>query len=87
MTAEAHCAQEVIRMASDGGSSQQYGANVVLIEETDSISNVMEFADDIGARFHDGEDMCYVVQFPGGPAELYTERALRSSMRRYPTLR
>lgn len=33
------------------------------------------------ATYDDGEDICFIVQFPGRPQELYTEEALRRSFK------
>ncbi len=65
--------------------SSQYDTSCIVVEEGDhldySIDDVIHAAVDGGATYNDGEDECLVVQLPGRPVELYTERALRGSLR------
>lgn len=65
--------------------SSQFRRACVVVDEGDRVEDVIELANDIGARYYDGEDNCYVVEFtdttrPAGP-ELYTGRALRRSFK------
>jgi len=69
--------------------SSQYRKPCVRLGGNETAEEVVEFANEIGARYHDGEDLCFVVDFNDegrqvGP-ETYTERTLRSSLRRKPT--
>ncbi len=66
----------------NGGNSAQYETPFVHIEEDDRAFAVIDFAWVIGATCNDGEDDCFVVEFYNRPGivEVYTERALRSSI-------
>lgn len=62
--------------------AEQYGRPCLVIEGTEPFEEVIMGAYDAEATFNDGEDECLIVQFPGRPQELYTEEALRRSLRR-----
>lgn len=64
----------------DVGYAPQYGTPCITVEPGDSAEGVIAEAEDQGAVFNDGEDLCFVVQLPDRPQELYTERALRASL-------
>ena len=71
------------------GFSAQYMAGVVIIEEKHlplKEDYVIEMAHTYEAlkfdrEAKDNDHMLYVVRFPDGPDELYTENALRRSVR------
>ena len=60
--------------------AEQYSKCCVVIDGTESADDVIAKCFDDEATFFDGEDSCFVVQFPGRPQELYTENALRGSL-------
>lgn len=64
--------------------AEQYGVPCVVLEGGESADEVVAFARESEAQYYeDGpDDEALVVQFPGRPQELYTERALRSSLDR-----
>ncbi len=66
-------------------SSDQYGTACLIIEaddyEENTIHDIIEIAIERDATYYDGEDECFVIQFPGRPIEIYTERALTGSYR------
>ena len=61
----------------------QYNTPCVLLEPLQyDADQIIDYAKRIGAVFlEDPESICYVIQFPGRPQELYTEEALRRSLR------
>lgn len=64
--------------------SPQYKVPCVLIAGADphTAGEIIEFARLIGAVYEDEPDsLCYVVQFPGRPQELYTDAAIRRSQK------
>lgn len=64
------------------GYSRQYGTSCVVIESLPADADeVIEYAHDIGAVCEESDGVAYVIQFPGRPIELYTERALRAGVR------
>jgi hypothetical protein len=72
------------------GGSSQFNSGVVILEETDLPMDPDSFiaaAVAAGATTPDNDpdardgDVLYVVQFPGRPIEVYTENALRGSLR------
>ncbi len=62
--------------------SAQYGTPAVrmLVGSVDDPGEVIKYADAIGAWFACSEGKCVVVQLLDRPIELYTVRALRSSL-------
>ena len=64
------------------GCARQYGCKpYVIIESEDHADEVIEYAMEIGAEHPEGNDPCFIVQFPDrGFPELYSERALRSGI-------
>lgn len=65
--------------------AEQYGTSCVVIEDGDTADDVIKYADEIGARYYDGEDNMVVVDIGRGVgAEVYTESALRRSMHPQP---
>ncbi len=65
------------------GYAKQYQTSCVVIEEGDTPDAVIEYADEIEAKTYEGEHDVLVIQFPGRPGpECYSERALRSSMKK-----
>ena len=60
--------------------AEQYGKCCIRLEGGETFEEVTEFAHESDATYDDGEDECYVIQFPGRPQELYTEQALRGSL-------
>lgn len=64
------------------GFSRQYGTACVILERLPADADeVVEYAREIEAIYEEPDGDAFVVQFPGGPIELYTERALRASLR------
>jgi hypothetical protein len=72
------------------GGSSQFNSGVVILEETDlpmDFKRFMAAAEKAGATIPDNDpdardgDVLYVVQFPERPVEVYTENALRESLR------
>jgi len=65
--------------------SSQYRTSCIVVEEADlgdyTIDEIIEEAIEKEATYHDGEDVCLVVQLPGRPIELYTKRAFRMSFK------
>lgn len=63
--------------------SFQYTRPCVVLDETDDDSDrVIDFARGVGAAFEDEPDSeAFVVQFPRRPPELYSESALRRSLK------
>ena len=65
--------------------SSQYHTPCIVIERDDlgdfTIDEVIEEAVSMEATYDDGEDECFVVQFPGRPIELYTERTFRIGLK------
>ena len=70
-------------MAMSVQFAEQYGKCCIRLEGGETFEEVTDFANESDARYDDGEDVCYVIQFPGRPQELYTERALRGSLVRH----
>lgn len=67
------------------GCARQYGNGpCVIIEPGDKADDVVEYCMEIGAEYPEGDDVCFVVQFPDRFPELYSERALRSSINKMP---
>lgn len=62
--------------------AEQYGTGCIRIDGNESPEDVIEFAYEADAHYHDGEDECFVIQFPGRPMELYTREALTKSLNR-----
>lgn len=60
--------------------AEQYARPCIVLEGNETPDEVIERAWYAEALFDDGEDECYVIQFPGRPPELYTEDALRRSL-------
>lgn len=65
--------------------AEQYGKCCVVIEGTESFDDVAEKCTLDEATHDDGEDICFVVRFPGRPQELYTAQGLRRSLPDYST--
>lgn len=64
------------------GHSEQFGTSSVVLEDIpQDPDQVIQYAEENEATYFDGEDNCFVVQFPGRPVELYTESALRRSLK------
>jgi hypothetical protein len=64
------------------GFSSQYHTGVVILSKDDtSFIKIKKAAHDYEALYNDGKDQCFVIQFPDRPIELYTETALRRSLR------
>jgi hypothetical protein len=61
--------------------AEQYSKPCIRLEGGETFDEVSEFAYECEATYFDGEDECFVIQFPGRPQELYTEEALRGSLR------
>lgn len=72
--------------------AEQYGTRCITIERESLISmqlepnlateELMTLADHNGATYDDEPgSTCYVIQFPDRPQELYTESALRRSLK------
>lgn len=59
----------------------QYDTSCVVIEDGDTPEEVIEYAEYIGAKTFEGDSEVLVIRFPDRPAECYTERALRDSMK------
>lgn len=67
------------------GHSEQFGVPCVIIETGDTADDVINRANEIGARYDDGEDNMVVADFNCGVgSECYTERALRHSLNPHP---
>ena len=60
--------------------SEQYNKPCIRLEGGESYDEVAEFAYECEATYDDGEDECFVIEFPGRPQELYTADALRRSL-------
>lgn len=62
------------------GYAKQYEKACIILEPGDEIEDVIEYAELNDAIFWEGpgEKAC-VVQFPGRPKELYSEKALSGS--------
>lgn len=58
----------------------QYNTQCVRLEGGEVFEEVVMMAYDCGATYDDGEDECFVIEFPGRPQELYSEEALRRSL-------
>jgi len=70
-----------LRYPEDVTDSMQYGTPAVVVPEKatkENVDEIIDFARFEGAICNDGQDDCIVVQLPGRPIELYTERALRT---------
>lgn len=67
-------------MAMSCQFAEQYQKPCIRLEGGECFEEVVMFALDCDATYNDGEDDCYVIQFPGRPQELYTEQALRRSL-------
>ena len=65
-----------------GYANQYQKPCIILHNRTEVMEDVIELAELEDAIFWDGpdEDVCYVVQFPGRPMELYTKNALIGSL-------
>jgi hypothetical protein len=62
------------------GFAEQYGKPCVILELGDAVTDVIEYAEENGAKFCEGpNEWAYVVQFRGRPKELYSESGLRRS--------
>src|ERR1700743_2694315 len=61
--------------------AEQYGRVCLVIDGTEDADEVIERAHADEATYNDGEDVCLVIRFPDRPQELYTEDALRRSLR------
>ena len=63
--------------------AEQYQTACITLEGNEAPDDVIEKALDAGATFQEepGED-CYILQFPGRPKELYTESAIRRSLKK-----
>jgi len=59
--------------------AQQYGVPCVAVEGHEDAEDVISFCNESEAKYFDGEESVFVLRFPDGPRELYTERALRLS--------
>jgi hypothetical protein len=60
--------------------SQQYQTKAVkLLTNTPDAQAAIRFSHEIGARYRTVDGDHIVVEFPGRPIELYTDRAFRSS--------
>lgn len=65
------------------GFAQQYEKPCLILNEEDmnrSPRELIQTALNMGAIYEDADGVHFVVQFPGRPQELYTERAFRSSL-------
>lgn len=60
--------------------AEQYGTGYIRIDGNEELEEVVEFAYEAAAYYHDGEDECLVIQFPGRTPELYTREALARSL-------
>lgn len=62
--------------------AEQYSVPCVHLDGTEDIDadGIVNACRNAEATYDDGEDVCFVVAFPGRPQELYTEEALRGSM-------
>lgn len=58
---------------------EQYSVPGLVLDGTEDAFTVIERCLRDECTYDDGEDVCYVVQFPGRPMELYTEDALKGS--------
>lgn len=66
----------------------QYRKPCVVIPDGDTLpplEDFIAFANEIGARYEEVPgSVCYVVQFPGRPQELYTESAIQRTWEKAP---
>lgn len=62
--------------------SEQYGAPCLVIEGTEDADEVIARARRDECVYFDDEEDCLVIEFPDRFPELYTETALRGSLRK-----
>jgi len=62
--------------------SSQFNCACLVLDGTERAEDVLGEARACGATYFDGEDDCYVLQFPNRPKELYTENAVLRSLHR-----
>ena len=60
---------------------EQFSTVCLSLDGTETAQQIIDRAHRDEAVYFDGEDYCLVLQFPGRPQELYTETAVRRSMR------
>lgn len=64
--------------------SEQFSVPCVVLNEEDektlTSDGLINACRNAEALYDDGEDICFVVEFPGRYRELYTESALRRSL-------
>lgn len=60
--------------------AEQYNVPCLVLDGSETPDDAVERAARDECMYFDGEDRCYVVRFPDGPQELYTEAALRRSL-------
>lgn len=65
--------------------AEQYSVPCIVLEGTEDPDEVIAFAQESEAVFYpEGpDDPHFVLQFPKRPQELYTERGLRGSLRKF----
>lgn len=63
--------------------AEQYSRVCAHLDGTEQLTadELIALCHDNEACYDDGEDLCLVIQFPGRPQELYTENALRGSLK------
>lgn len=61
--------------------AEQYGTPCIEVGPQDTFEGVESAARASAATYHDGEDECLVLRFPGRPPELYTVEAAKRSIR------
>jgi hypothetical protein len=66
------------------GYAEQYNTPCLIINNlADWTANyLIDWAEEIGAIYEDEPgSICYVIQFPGRPQELYTENAIKRTFK------
>jgi hypothetical protein len=66
------------------GYAEQYEKACIIVDENDSVEDIIEYAEFNDALYYEGpdpvDDKCFVVQLAGRPKELYTEQSLKRSI-------
>ena len=59
----------------------QFNCMRIVLDKTEDADDVIETAKCKGATYFDGEESLICARFPGRPQELYSENAIRRSLK------